>query len=125
MKCKFNKSNKMNKLVIVLVAIFGVVFSVNAKDISGKATQLPVDFKQEIVKHINYPEAASKASVEGEVWMKVTLDENSKVDIIDLSATHPELGNHVKNELANKTINNTSFIKGNIYYMVVKFNLDS
>lgn len=109
-------------LVVVSVLVFSVV-SLSAKTISGNATLLPEDFKSAIVKHIEYPQTAVKSYVEGEVWMKVTLDENSKVRIVDLSATNEELGNHVKNQLADVKIENTSLFAGNIYLMKIKFDL--
>lgn len=114
----------MKKLVVIVSAIVLGVSSLMANvNPSASATLLPEDFKQEIVKHIDYPEAARKANVEGEVWMKVTLDENSKVRIVDLSATAPELGDHVKTQLADVAIENTGLFAGNVYLMKVKFDL--
>ena len=113
----------MKKLFVFVSVFVFAVTTVNAKGISGVATALPEDFKQEIVKFIDYPKTAQKAYVEGEVWMKVTLDKNSNVQIVDLSATAPELGDHVKNQLKDVKIENTSLFAGNVYLMKVKFDL--
>lgn len=114
----------MKKTVVLLLALtLGVTTAISAKHLPAAAAKLPADFKQEVTKHIDYPTFAQENMIEGEVWMKVTLDEASKVKIIDLSSTHKELGEHVQNELANVTITNTSFQNGNVYFMKVKFDL--
>ncbi len=107
-----------------MVAItLGLTTAVSAKKLPAVAAKLPADFKQEISKHIDYPDFAKNKMLEGEVWMKVTLDKNSTVRIVDLSATNPDLGNYVKQKLSDLSIKNTSFQSGNIYYMKVKFDL--
>ncbi len=107
-----------------MVAIaLGLTTAVSAKNLPAAAAKLPADFKQELAQHIDYPDFAEDNMIEGEVWMKVTLDESSKVRIVDLSATNPGLGEHVKNELTDLTIENTSFKAGNVYFMKVKFDL--
>ncbi len=114
----------MKKATVLLVAIaLGLTTAVSAKKLPSVAAKLPADFKQEITNHIDYPDFAQDNMIEGEVWMRVTLDENSKVRIVDLSATNPELGSYVREELTDLTIKNTSFQAGNIYYMKVKFDL--
>lgn len=114
----------MKKAVVLLLAVtLGLSTAISAKRLPAAAAKLPADFKKEITKHIDYPNFAKTNLIEGEVWMKVTLDESSKVKIIDLSATNPKLGKHVQNELANLTIKNTSLKFGNVYFMKVKFDL--
>lgn len=113
----------MKKLIVIVSVIVLAISTLSAKSVSGLATMLPQDFKQEIVKLIQYPENARKAYVEGEVWMKVTLDENSKVQIVDLSSTVAELGDHVKKALNDVQIENTGLFAGNVYLMKVKFDL--
>lgn len=114
----------MKKLVVILVAItLGLTTTVSAKKLPAAAAKLPADFKQEIANHLNYPNFAKENMIQGEVWMKVTLDENSVVKIVDLSATNPELGAYVKDELSDLTIVGTSFQAGNVYFMKVKFEL--
>lgn len=114
----------MKKSIVLLVAL-SLVFAnaISAKNTPSVEAKLPNDFKQEIIKHIDYPRSAQEKLIEGEVWMRVTLDNNSKVEIVDMSATNPALGKHVQNELTNLSIENTSFKNGNIYYVKVKFEL--
>lgn len=114
----------MKNLALLIVAlVFGVATVSAINPPAANAALLPADFKAEISKHIDYPDNAKETGIEGEVWMKVTLDENSTLQIVDLSATNPELGAHVKSELKNVSIKNTSFIAGNVYFMKVKFDL--
>jgi len=114
----------MKKLTVLMVVIaLGLTTAVSAKKLPAVAAKLPSDFKQEIAKHLDYPKSAVNDRIEGEVWMKITLNENSIVRIVDLSATNPELGEYVKSELTNLKIENTSFQAGNVYFMKVKFDL--
>jgi len=114
----------MKKLTVLFVVMaLGLTTIVNAKKLPAAAAKLPADFKQEISRNIDYPAFAKNSMIEGEVWIKVTLDENSKVRIVDLSATNPDLGEHVKNELNDLTIKSKGFQVGNIYFMKVKFDL--
>ncbi|MFA6401680.1 MAG: hypothetical protein WCX31_08655 [Salinivirgaceae bacterium] len=114
----------MKKVVVLMVAIaLGLATTVSATNSPKEAVKLPVDFKKEIAKHLKYPKFAKENLIEGEVWMEVTLDGNSKVKIIDLSATNPELGEYVKDKLSDLTIEKTNFIVGTSYYLKVKFDL--
>lgn len=113
----------MKKLVLLAVVAIGLSSTISAKKLPAVAAKLPADFKQEISKHIDYPAHAKAELIEGEVWMKVTLDETSTVRIVDLSATNQDLGTHVRKELENLKIENTSFEKGNVYFMKVTFDL--
>lgn len=114
----------MKRSIVLLVAVtLGLTTALSAKKLPSVAAKLPADFKQEITKHIDYPKAAQDDLIEGEVWMKITLDENSKVRIVDLSASNQQLGTHVRKELADLKIENTSFQNGNVYFMKVKFDL--
>lgn len=118
------KFKKMKKVIVLMVAVtLGLTTAVSAKKLPSAAAKLPADFKQEITNNIDYPDFAKNNRVEGEVWMKVTLDENSMVKIVDLSATNPKLGEHVKKELSNLSIENTTFETGNIYFVKVKFDI--
>ncbi len=114
----------MKKLALVIVAvILSLTTTVFAKNPPAPAAKLPADFKQVIATHLVYPNFATENMVEGDVWMKVTLDENAKVKIVELSATSPELGEYVKKELSDLTIKGTSFEIGSVYFMKVKFDL--
>ena len=114
----------MKKVIVLMVAIsLGLTTAVSAKKLPSAAEKLPKEFKQEIINNIDYPEFAIDKMIEGEVWMKVTLDESSKVKIVDISSTNPELGKYVVTELNDLTIKSKSLQQGNIYFMKVKFDL--
>ncbi len=114
----------MKKLLVLLVAAtLGLTTAVSAKKLPAVAEKLPTDFKQAIAKQIAYPQFAKDQMIKGEVWMKVTLDENSMVRIVDLSATNQELGDHVRKSLTDVTVKSTNFKTGNIYYLKVKFDI--
>ncbi len=109
---------------MLLVAVtLGLTTLLNATNPPAVAAKLPTEFKAEVASHIDYPDFAKDNLIEGEVWMKVTLDENKTVQIVDLSATNPELGEYVKEELTDLTIEDSSFPIGNVYFMKVKFDL--
>lgn len=114
----------MKKSVLTLAAvILGMVTMVNANNPLSEVESAPNNFKSEITKNIEYPDFAQENSIEGEVWMKVTVDENSLVKIVDLSSTNPELGSFVQSELSNVTVEKSIIEAGNIYFMKVKFEL--
>jgi hypothetical protein len=115
----------MRKVIVVIaVLVLGVVTATQAKKSPAvQAELLPADFKQEITNHIDYPQFADENRIQGDVWMKVTLDENSQVRIVDLSATNQELGKYVRKELKDVKIENTSFKTGEVYFMKIKFEL--
>lgn len=106
----------MKTVILLFAATIGLVTMANANT-------LPTSFKEEITKNIDYPSFAQENMVEGEVWMKVTLNENSKVEIVDISSTNPELKEFVLAELNDVTIENTSIKAEDIYFMKVKFEL--
>lgn len=116
----------MKKALIILVVLaLGLPTISMATNPPPVAAKLPVDFKQEIAKHIDYPSFARDNAIEGVVTMRLTLDDSLMVKIVELDASNPELGKYVKQELSDLTIRNTSFQPGNIYYMKVRFNLVS
>lgn len=111
-------------MLLIMVLTLGLTTVLSAKkNPVMHAKKLPVDFKKEIIKHIHYPAFAEEDKMEGEVWMKVTLDDQQKVKIVDLSATNQAMGKHVRAELNDVKIENTSFVSGNIYFMKVKFDI--
>lgn len=113
----------MKKLVVLAVAVVLGFTTVYAKKLPAVAAKLPADFKQEVASHIKYPDFAKDNMIEGEVMMKVTLDDNSKVKIVDLSATNIKLGKYVQKELSNLTVTDTNFKSGTVYYLKVRFDL--
>jgi hypothetical protein len=114
----------MKKLVVLLVAItLGLTTAVSARELRYVDQKLPVEFKKAISKHLHYPEYAKRNNIEGEVWMQVTIDENCKVKIVDLSATNPELGSYVIEELSDLCVKNSKIIAGDVYMLKVKFDI--
>ncbi len=109
-------------IVFVAVAVFGLVNVVNANVESKKvAEKLPAVFKNEILKQISYPAFAEEAGLVGEVWVEVTVNENKELEIVDLSATNQELGQHVKDQISNVMIKKGDVEPGKVYIMKVKF----
>lgn len=115
----------MKRIFITLAIFLGLYSLALATNPPATEAKLPSDFKSEISKHITYPNDLRKSSVEGVVTMRITLTENSNVKIVELSSTNPDLGDHVKKQLSDLCIKNTSLQSGNIYYMRVRFNLIS
>ena len=95
--------------------------SVNAKRLPSTAAKWPASFKHTLAKPIDYPNAAAANGLEGDVWLKVCVNEESRVKIIDLSATNPELGEHVKKELGSLYVNNPGCMTGETFYVKIKF----
>jgi hypothetical protein len=95
----------------------------NAKTLPVPAQKLPAELKDQIIKNLNYPIDAKSESIEGEVWMKISIDENSKIKIVDLSATNPQLGEYVKTELSFLYVENPGCSPDQVYYLKVRFDL--
>ena len=113
---------KISILSIVLLLLC-VTFT-SAKTLPVPAQKLPKELKEQIVKQLDYPKQARNELIEGDVWIKVCVDENSKVKIIDLSATDPQLGEYVKKELSSLHVENPGCSPGQEYYLKVRFHLN-
>ena len=114
----------MKKLLLVLAGTMLVGMSVvNAKKLPTVAEKLPSDVKMEIVKQLDYPNFAEDMALEGDVWIKVGLTNNSEVKIIDLSATNRELGEYVREKLNNLSVDSKNFSVTDTYYLKVKFDI--
>lgn len=109
-------------LLLTLALAFGFT-TISAKKLPAVATKLPTEFKQEVASHISYPDFAKNDMIEGVVTMEVTLDDNSKLRIVDLSSSNPALGKYVQKELSNLIVTDTNFQPGTIYIMRVRFDL--
>jgi len=114
----------MKKVIgIIVVLIFGLTTLVGAKKLPTVAAKLPVNLKEAIIDDLNYPKAAKLNNLEGDVWMKICVTEESKVKVIDLSSTNPDLGEYVKKELSSLYVENPGCNTGQVYYLKVKFDL--
>lgn len=112
----------MKKLVLLMAGLMILaVSSVSAKRLPSAAAKLPASFKHKIEKAIDYPKYAAEEALEGDVWLKVCVNEESRVKIIDLSATNPILGEHVKKELSSLYVNNPGCMAGESFYLKIKF----
>ena len=114
----------MKKLLLVLAGTMLVGMSVvNAKKLPTVAEKLPSDIKMEIINQLDYPAFAEDMKLEGDVWIKVGLTENSEVKIIDLSATNSKLGEYVRCKLTNLSVKGTGMSVTDTYYLKVKFDI--
>lgn len=114
----------MKKLVVLLVAtiVVGVV-SVSAKTLPTVAAKVPADVKSEIIEKVNYPSFERNHLIEGEVWMKFTLSEDSHLKVLEVSSTDKGLGEHVKNQLTDAVLQSANNRAGETYYLKLKFDL--
>ncbi len=114
----------MKKSVFMIIGIVAISLStLSAKNLPAVAAKLPSNLKDAIAQEIDYPDFAQNNMTEGEVWMKVTVSNDDKVNIVDLSATQPELGEYVKQELSDLYVTNLGVHNGQIYFLKVKFDL--
>jgi len=114
----------MKKLIVLLVAVtLGLSTAVSAKELRFVNQKMPVEFKKAISKHLHYPACVKNNMVEGEVWLQVTIDEKCNVQIVDLSATCPELGAYVAEELSKLCVKNSQIEEGDVYMLKIKFDL--
>ncbi|MDA3892830.1 MAG: hypothetical protein PF517_14305 [Salinivirgaceae bacterium] len=114
----------MKKIVVVLVAlVFALTTTVEAKKLPAVAAKLPVQLKGVITENLSYPSGALNQYLEGDVWMKICVTDESKIKVIDLSSTNPELGVYVKKELSSLYVDNPGCKAGQVYYLKVKFDL--
>lgn len=114
----------MKKLLLALTGTMLVGMSVvNAKKLPTVAEKLPANIKTEIINQLHYPNFAQNQAIEGDVWIKLGLTDNSEVKIIDLSATNPKLGEYVKGKLNNMSVESANVSITDTYYLKVKFDI--
>ena len=114
----------MKKLFLVMAGVsILAAATVNAKSLPSVAAKLPANLKEEITRNLDYPSFAAKNQVEGEAWMKVCVTEESKVRIVDLSATNQELGVFVRKQISNLQVETPGCKAGEVFYLKVTFDL--
>lgn len=115
------------KSLLTLAVILGVGFTtaLHAKKLPTVAAKLPTNLKETIAENLDYPKKAEMSLIEGDVWLKVCVTEESVIKIVDLSATNPLLGEYVKKELGSLYVENPGCQAGQVYYLKVKFDLTS
>lgn len=106
-----------NVVVLVLAVVFGLT-TMGAENTNS-------NLKQEIAKGIEYPEFAKENLLEGTVWLQVEVIEDSKLEVVYWSATNIELGQHVKQQIKNYTIENKEIIKGEKHDVKLTFELNT
>lgn len=104
----------------VVVLVIAVVFGFGAMAAENTNSVL----KQEIAKGIEYPKFAKDNLLEGTVWLQVSVNEESKIEVVYWSATNVELGQYVKKQLKDITVSNASIEKGKMHNMKFKFELN-
>ena len=115
----------MKKLVVLSVVFMLAGLTVlNAKSLPTVATKVPNQLKEVVADHLKYPTQARKNNLEGDVWMKICVDDASKLKVVDISATNQELGEYVKKELSSIYVDNPGCKAGQVYYLKVKFDLN-
>jgi hypothetical protein len=107
----------MNKAIVLLAIVtLGLASVLSAKTVSE-------EIKTEVNKHMVYPTIAQEQMIEGEVWIKVAMDENKTVRIVEISSTNAALREIVKKQVAHISIENTGLKEGDVYIMKYKYDL--
>lgn len=87
------------------------------------ATHVPSGLKNAITNELFYPTKAKTAHIEGQVYMRVTINEESNIEIVGLNATNPTLGNYVKEQLKSTYVKKPGCTPGQVYLMKVNFDI--
>lgn len=87
------------------------------------ATKVPEGLKKAVTNQLLYPEYAKKENLEGQVYMRLTVDQNNMVKIVEMNTTTPYLGNYVKEQLASTYVKNPGCKPGQVYRMKINFDL--
>lgn len=101
----------------------GLTTAVSAKKVPTVAAKLPTTLKNVIAKSLYYPNDARLDLLEGDVWMKVCVTGESKIKVVAISSTTPELGVYVKKELSSLYVDNPGCNADQVYYLKIKFDL--
>jgi len=108
--------------LVAALMIIGAT-SLQAKNVPEKAAILPAEIKEAVTCDLNYPRNAQNNLIEGEVWLKLCVDETSTLKLIDLSATNPELGEYVRKHITSIKVDHPQCKQGQLFYLKVKFDL--
>ncbi len=112
------------KRVVILIGAMVLFFVANVQAKGTKvATKLPSNLKHELAKEIDYPKDAKDAEIEGVVYLKLFVTEDLGVKIVEMNATHPDLGAYVREELADAKIKNNDAPIGQVYLLKIDFSI--
>ncbi len=132
------KKQAIALLVTLLLGIFSVQAEENANtnetsnlalDTSTEyqtvkiATEVPKGIKNAIQKKLFYTEFAQNKNIEGQVYLRLTVDENNMLHIIDMNATTPYLGKQVTKQLAYTKVKKPGCKAGQVYIMRINFDI--
>lgn len=122
-------------LLWMILCIFNISFT-SAKDnkpvsydVSSEyevvkiAKKVPNNVKKAIYKELTYPEYAEQKNMEGQVYLRITVDEDNMLKVIGMNATSPYLGGYVKHKLKSTQIKNPGTKPGQVYIMKVDFEM--
>lgn len=114
----------MKKIVLIIAGLLlaGSTLT-SAKNSPTVASKLPDVIKEAINDKMDYPKYSKNNGIEGEVWMRFVVTNESKLEIIELSSTHPKLGDYVNDELKDFYIADGIKYKDSEYYLKVSFDL--
>lgn len=87
------------------------------------ATKVPTGLKNAVTNELFYPKDAQDKNLEGQVYLRLCIDENSYVKIVSMNATTPYLGEYVKKQLASTYVKKPGCEPGQVYLMKVNFDL--
>lgn len=87
------------------------------------ASKVPMGLKKAVTDNLIYPKHAQYKNVEGQVYMRLTVDHDNNVKIVELNATNPYLGKYVTKQLASTNVKNPGCKPGQVYMMKVNFDI--
>ena len=86
------------------------------------ATPVPEGLKKAVNAKLN--KGAQKCKTSGEVYMRLCVDQNNDVKIIEMNASKPCLFKYVSNQLSATHVKKPGCLPGQVYMMKVRFEID-
>lgn len=87
------------------------------------AAKLPEGLKKAVTDKLVYPSYAQRRNLEGQVYMRLCVCNESTVKIVGLNATNPYLGAYVQKELAELYVEDPGCAPGQVYLLKIDFDL--
>lgn len=87
------------------------------------ASKVPAGLKNAVTKQLVYPTYAQSKNLEGQVYMRLTVDQNNNIKIVEMNATTPYLGKYVEKQLASAKVKNPGCKPGQVFMMKINFDL--
>lgn len=89
------------------------------------ATEVPQGIKDVITQKLIYPRYAKDVNIEGQVYIRLTIDNNNRLQIVGMNATTPYLGEYVSEQLDSTFVKNPGCEPGQVYMMKINFDLSN